>query len=505
MEPILQNTLISCLFLVSCSAPSNRAASISLSGQPFVVALDSAPTAFDPRFATDAYSERITHLVFSALVRLDPQDRIMPDLAERWEIEGNRYTFYLRKDIRFHDGRLLTTEDVRYTYESILDPAVASPFKKTYEIIDKIDTPNPQTISFILKGTHAPFLFSLNRGIVPKGAAALLTRPVGSGPFSFIAYQSDYAVELKAFPDYFGGAPKLSRLLFKIIPDQATRLLSLQKGDIDLIQNGFSPDLLSDLRDDPKLKIIQGPSTTYSYLGFNLADPILKKQPVRLAIAHAIDKEKIARYIFQNQVIPANSLLTERHFTYAPTKRYPYDPQRASQILDEAQLLPNPVTGKRFHLTYKTSQNEIGRMVAEVIQAQLSDLGIDVTIRSFEWGTFYSDIKSGNFQLFSLSWVGVNDPDIYYDLFHSSAIPPNGANRVRYQNKRIDNLLVSGRIVLQPDQRKNIYREVQEILAEELPYVSLWHAENIAVMKKEVKGYALYDNGDFFSLGAVHK
>ena len=503
-----------CLFplFVACSAPSNTSlpASIVLDDQPFVVALDSAPTAFDPRLATDAYSERITHLVFSALIRLDPQDRIVPDLAQRWEIEGNRYTFYLRKEVRFHDGRLLTADDVRYTYESILDPETASPFRKTYEIIDKIDTPNPQTISFVLKGSHAPFLFSLNRGIVPKGHGALMPHPIGTGPFSFLSYEPDHAVELRAFPGYFGGAPKMigqvpriGRLMFKIIPDQATRLLALQKGSVDLIQNGFAPDLLPRLQKNSRFKIIKGPSTTYSYLGFNLTDPVLKKKKARLAIAHAIDKEKIAKYIFQDQVTPANSLLTERHFAYAPTKRYPFNRERASQLLDEAELYPSPVTGERFHLTYKTSQNEIGRMVAEVIQSQLSEVGIGVTIRSFEWGTFYSDVKSGNFQLFSLSWVGVNDPDIYYDLFHSSAIPPNGANRVRYQNQRMDDLLASGRIILQPDQRKDVYKEVQEILAEEMPYVSLWHAENVAVMKKEVQGYTLYENGDFFSLKDV--
>jgi peptide/nickel transport system substrate-binding protein len=498
--------------LVACGAPSNTSspASISLPDRPFVVALDSAPTAFDPRFATDAYSVRITHPVFSALIRLDPQDRIVPDLAERWEIEGHRYTFYLRKAVRFHDGRSLTSADVRYTYESMLDPAVASPFRKTYEIIERIDTPNPQTVSFILRGPHAPFLFSLNRGIVPKGQEAISTNPVGSGPFSFISYEPDHAVELRAFPDYFGRvptiigqAPKIARLLFKIIPDQATRLLALQKGGVDLIQNGFIPDLLPRLQKNSQFKIIKGPSTTYSYLGFNLADPVLKNKNVRLAIAHAIDKEKIAKYIFQDQVTPAHSLLTERHFAYAPTKRYPFNREKAMRLLDEAKRYPSPVTGERFHLTYKTSQNEMGRMVAEVIQSQLSEIGIGVTIRSFEWGTFYSDVKSGNFQLFSLSWVGVNDPDIYYDLFHSSAIPPNGANRVRYQNKRMDTLLASGRMILQPNRRKDVYKEVQEILAEEMPYVSLWHAENVAVMKKEVQGYTLYGNGDFFSLKDV--
>jgi len=494
--------------LVSCSS-SPPSASPTGNGKPFVVALDSAPTTLDPLQATDAYSERITHLLFSALVQIDPSDKIIPDLAEQWEIEDDRrYTFYLKRNVRFHDNRLLTSADVRYTYESILDPEVASPFKKNYEIIEKIETPNLQTVRFILKEPYAPFLISLNRGIIPKPAdhpnnvEEASTRPIGSGPFSFVSYQPDHAVELSAFPDYFDGAPRISRLLFKVIPDQATRLLELQKGNIDLLQNGFSPDLLQRLQSDPKLKIIQGPSTTYSYLGFNLSDPLLKQHKIRLAIAHAIDKKKIAKYIFRDRVTPASGLLSDRHWAYAQTKEIPYDQAEARRLLNEAQ--PNP-KGERLHFVYKTSQNEMGRMVAEVIQSQLGEVGIGITIRSFEWGTFYSDIKSGNFQLFSLSWVGVNDPDFYYDLFHSQSVPPRGGNRVRYQNQQMDELLLAGRVSLQFDQRKNIYQKVQEILAEEIPYVSLWHAENVAVMKKSVEGYTLYENGDFLSLKDVSR
>jgi peptide/nickel transport system substrate-binding protein len=310
-------------------------------------------------------------------------------------------------------------------------------------------------------------------------------------------------VALRAFPDYsLGKAPSVKNLFFRIIPDESTRLLELSKGNIDLLQNAFPPDILPRLHKNPNLKVANALGTTYSYMGMNLTDPILSQRSVREAIGHAIDKEKITKYIFLGLATPASGLLTDRHWAYAPTKAYAYDPKRAAQILDDAGYLKDP-SGTRFRLIYKTSQNELGRRVAEVIQEQLAQIGIAVTIRSYEWGTFFSDIKSGNFQLFSLQWVGINDPDIFYELFHSQSVPPNGSNRVRFKNERIDQLVSDGRVLIDLEKRKLVYKEVQEILSEEIPYISLWHTKNVAVMKKGVVGYTLYPNGDFYSLKDV--
>jgi peptide/nickel transport system substrate-binding protein len=492
------------LLSISCSfSPSNHPDKAS-----FVVAIDSAPTQLDPRFATDAYSERIDHLLFRSLIRIGPHEEILPDLAKQWEVDGNSYTFTLHENILFHDKSPLTSEDVRYTYESILNPETESPHRKGYEMIERIETPAPAVVRFILKENYAPFLSILTRGIIPK--RLVTTDPerfakqlVGSGPFVFVSYEPDHAVTLRANLDY--PVPPTMDLLFRIIPEESTRLLALEKGVIDLLQNATPPDALPRLLKNPLLKVVQAPSTTYSYLGFNLSDPVLKQQKVREAIAHAIDKEAMTKHLFRGLVTEADSLFTNRHWAFAKTKATPYDPSLSEALLEEAGFPYQKAFGGRLRLTYKTSQNELGRRVAEVIQSQLSRVGILVTIRSFEWGTFYADVKSGNFQLFSLSWVGVHDPDIYTDLFHSESVPPNGSNRVRYNNSRVDLLLSRGRILLDQTERAAVYREVQEILAEELPYVSLWHPQNVAVMKKEVMGYTLYSNGDFYSLKDVRR
>ncbi len=484
-----------------CVSPSDR-------NNAFVVAIDSAPTQFDPRLATDAYSERIGQLLFSRLVRSDALGKIIGDLAEKWEIQSDLlYTFYLKKNILFHHGAPLTSRDVQYTYESMMDPTFASPHRKTYEMVQKIETPDAATVRFILKHPHAPFLSTLTKGIVPRplpDAATLTAPPIGSGPFYFVRYTPDDAVELASYQNYFEGSPRIPKLLFRIIPEESVRLLELEKGTIDLLQNAFSPDALSRLKKDSRLKIVQAPGTTYTYIGFNLEDPLLKRAPIRRAMAMALNREEIATHLFKGLARPAESLLPVSHWAYTrPVTTTPYQPEQANLLLDQAGLMPRE--GVRFTLVHKTSQNELARRVAEAMQQQLSKVGIAVSIRSHEWGTFYNDIKKGNFQMFTLSWVGVDDPDIYYNIFHSQSTPPNGSNRGHYQNRLIDTLLEKGRITLEINARKRIYAKIQEILSEDLPYIHLWHTENVAVMKKEVEGYTLYPDGDFYSLKETYR
>lgn len=477
-------------------------------GEGFVVALDAAPTQLDPRLATDAYSERIDHLLFSQLIRFDPEDRIIPGLAEHWEIEkGVRYTFHLRKGILFHDGWPLTSADVRYTFESILDPELGSPHRNLYDIIEKIETPDAATVRFILTRPYAPFLAELTRSIVPKhlarnSPAQFSSHPIGSGPFLFVRRAPDGGVELAGYSNYFEGSPPISKISFKVIPEASVRLLELEKGNVDLVQNDAFPlDALSRIQKNKGLKVIEGPSSTYSYLGFNLRDPILQNKLVRQAIAYAIDREEITAYIFRGLAKTTRGLLPPSHWAYTDkVSYYPYDPERSKRLLDEAGFPERPGPAPRFKLVHKTSQNELARRVTEVLQRQLGQVGIELEIRSYEWGTFYSDIKSGNFQTFTLDRVGVSDPDIYYQLFHSKSVPPAGANRGRYQNGRLDQLTEAGRITLDRDRRKELYEEVQQIVSDELPYISLWHKENIAVVKREVEGYRLYLNGDFYAL-----
>ena len=224
---------------------------------------------------------------------------------------------------------------------------------------------------------------------------------------------------------------------------------------------------------------------------------------MRKAIAYAIDRQAIIEHLIGGLAVPASGVLSPMNWAYEKdVSAYPYDPQKSGQLLDEAGY-PDPDgegPGSRFELNYKTSQNELRRRIGEALQAQLERVGIKVQMRTYEWGTFFSDIKNGNFQLYTLTWVGVTDPDIFYYLFHSKSIPPHGANRGYYFSDDVDRLIMRGRVTQDMDARKTIYSEIQKILAEDLPYVSLWFSVNIAVMDKRIKGFQLYPSGDLISL-----
>jgi peptide/nickel transport system substrate-binding protein len=483
------------------------------SGKSLTVGIESNPTSLDPRMAVDAISSQIMQVIFNGLVKKDENSRLVPDLANKWEMPDEQtYIFHLRENVSFHNNKILSAEDVKYTFESIRDPALKSPKKESLEKIDSIEVLDPHTIKFHLYEPFAPFLVNMTIGIVPQDAAVEMgedfgVHPVGTGPFKFESWMQDHEVKLVAWKGCFSDPPRLDELFFKIIPEDTVRVLELEKGSVQLIQNLIPADLLHRLEGKDNLKIIKKPGSTYAYLGFNMEDPILKNPAVRKAIAHAIDRESIIKHILGSLARPARGMLAPANWAYeAEVDAYDYDPEQSKQLLDKAGFVDPDQDGPapRMKLVYKTSQNEQSRRVAEVIQQQLAKVGIEITIKSYEWGTFFSDIRSGNFQLYTLKWVGVTDPDIFYYVFHSSSIPPDGANRGRYRRAQVDRLLEEGRRVLDIEKRKEIYSAVQKFLARDLPYVSLWHQENVVAMQKDLKGFVLYPAGDLYSLQQVY-
>ena len=498
-------TILVSLFLGACSNES------ILEKNRIAIALESSPSNLDPRYATDANSYRLNQLLYNSLLKIDSQFNPVPDLVEKWENpDETTYWFFLKKGILFHDGSELTTEDVHYTFRTILDPSSGSPHRGAFDKVESIEPLDRYIIQYKLKEPFAPFLMNLTViGIVPGHAAqkfhgSLANQPVGTGPFRMVEFFPDEKIILEANRDYFDGAPELDGIVFKIIPDSTVRLLELSRGKIHLLQNDIPPDLFPFLKRKKNLKIIRKEGTTYSYIGFNMEDPILKRKRVRQAIAHAIDREAIIKYILGELASPAGGILSPSNWAYEKdVQTFEYDVKKACQLLDAEGFKDPDGPDVRFTLTFKTSTDQLRRRIAEAIQQQLLEVGIGMDIRSYEWGTFYSDIKAGNFQLYTLSWVGITDPDVLYYIFHSSSIPPNGANRGRYVSPRVDSLLEEGRITVDMNTRKGIYAEVQKILAADLPYVSLWYTKNVAVMDRSVRGFVVYPAGDFFSLKDV--
>ncbi|MFH0810046.1 MAG: ABC transporter substrate-binding protein [Pseudomonadota bacterium] len=468
------------------------------------LALETDPLNLDPRLSIDAASARVGQLLYNGLLRLDQHGNLGCDLASDWHLEGDRtYIVRLREGVRFHDGRILNAQDVVHTFRSILDPALASPRREGLSHLRGVEATGPLTVRFTLKEPYAPFTDELMQPIVPRDAGkknSFGQHPVGTGPYRLVRWLPGERLDLAAFGGHFARTPKVPGLAVRIIPDDTTRVLEIQRGGLDFVQNLVPPDMVSLIEAGRQCRVIKVPGNIYCYMGFNLEDPVLANPKVRRAIAHVLDRHGMIRHLLAGLARPAAGLLPPEHWASEPNvRRYAYDPALAERLLNEAGFRRDAL-GWRFTLLYKTTQMDMSKRKAELIQDQLARVGIRVEIRSYEWATFFADIQHGSFQLFSLDWVGLSDPDIFRHLFSSKAIPPDGANRGRYQNPLVDRLLEEGRASLDRGLRQDIYRRVQRIVAEELPYLSLWHYTNVIVMNRDLHGFTPYPDGSWYSM-----
>lgn len=488
---LLAPTLLSCL---SCAAKPDA--------DTLVMIIESSPTNLDPRIGIDAQSERIDNLIFDDLLSRGDDLNVAPGLAERWEVpDPLTYVFHLHHGARFHDGRPLSSRDVKWTFDSLLQGKIRSTKAAVYKFVDHIEASDDDTVVFHMKEADATLLWNLSdgaMGIVPFGSGDEMTQhPIGSGPFKFLSAETDREVVLERNDNYWGEKARLSRVRFAVVPDETTEALELRKGSGDVAINVLTPDTVYTLERDPNLAVETGPGTRLAYLGFNLRDPILKDVRVRQAIAYALDRRPMIEYLWRGEAQPARSILPTQSWAYdGNVPDYQHNPEKAKQLLDAAGY--PPVNGIRFHLMVKSSTDANTRLMFAVIQQQLKEVGIAIDIRSFEFATFFSDVQHGAFQMYGLRWIGGNeDPDIFEYAFHSSKFPPNGANRNYYSNPRIDELIDQARREVDPKVRKPQYDEVQRLLVQDLPYINLWYLDNVLVHTRRVKNLKLNPAGNF--------
>jgi peptide/nickel transport system substrate-binding protein len=471
-----------------------------------VIALQSTPTSLDPRVGNENAAGRIADLCCSGLIRVTPELDYAPDLAQSWETPDDKtIVFHLHPDAKFQDGRPVTADDVKWTYDSLMAKDFISPKKSGYDSVASIEAPDPTTVIFHLKTANGGLFDNLSLGILPRGSDAeqMAKRPLSDGPYRVVDFKTDESIELEAFEGWHGGAPKIKHITVRIIPDDTTRVLELRRGTIDLETNAIPFENVSEFENSPTYKVVEKAGSVWQYVAFNLRDPILSKVQVRRAIAHAIDRQRIVQDLLRGHGVVDDSMFPPGHWARAenlPT--YPFDPNRAKQLLDEAGY-PDPDGDgpeARFTLVFKTSTNQEANLRAQAIQQMLRQVGIDMKIESAELGTFLEDIGKGNFQMYSLSRNGIQDPDFYSVIFHSSNFPPAGQNRGYYSNPRVDRLTEQGRATFDRTKRKKIYADIQRIVQEDLPYISLYHQINVAVMNADLDGYVMYPAGFWLSV-----
>jgi peptide/nickel transport system substrate-binding protein len=335
-------------------------------------------------------------------------------------------------------------------------------------------------------------------GIVPEGTGPSASRrPVGSGPYRLAEFVPDDHVTLDPFPQYIGGAPRNAGLLFRTVPDETMRGLELRKGSVDLVINDLSPDMVHSLEEQGGLAVTQGPGTDYAYIGFNLRDPLLADVRVRRAIGFAIDRQSIVQYLRRGLARETPGIVPSMSWAFAgDVFTFTHDPAQARAILDDAGYRDpdGPGPAMRLHLTLKTSTDERYRLQAAVIQQQLAEVGIALDVRSYEFATLMSDVIRGNVQLYTLQYVGVTDPDMLRRAFHSSQVPPDGFNRGHYSNPAVDRLIEQATASIDETERARLYRDAQRLIADDVPYVSLWAKTNIAVAQPSLRKAHLWSN-----------
>jgi len=485
--------LLLCALLAGCSpSPAADPAVLTL-------AVATSPTTLDPRLASDTLSGRLIQLTHRGLVRLDDHLRPAPDLATWENLSPIHLRFHLKPGVTFHDGHPLTAADVVATYRSLLDPALASPHRGVMEQVTRVAAVDDLTVDFFLDHPFAPLLASLTLGIVPAGYRGEAPPP-GTGPFRLVRWERDQELDYARFEGFAGPPVTLEHLRVRVLPDATVRALELERGGVDVVINDLPSELLPRLASRPTLRLLSSASTNHFYLGLNLHDPALVDLRVREAIACAIDRQPIIDHLLAGQAVAATGLLPPDHWAYhRPTDLPTYDPDRARRLLAEARGADAPP----LRLEYKSSTDETARLIAQVIAEQLRRVGIELTLRAFEWGTFYGDIKAGRFQLYCLTWTGVVEPDLYYYILDSHSVPPHGANRNRYINSTVDRLLEEARTTLDERRRRTLYGEVQEIAARDLPYIPLWYPRHFAVVNRRVAGFRLTPNIDLADLATI--
>ena len=460
------------------------------------------PRTLDPGRATDALSSRLNRLLYQALIDFDDASQPQPALADWQVLTPTHYQFTLREPLaRFHHGQTLTAQDVVATYQRILDADFGSPHRGNLRNIARVQQDNDRQVSFLLHQADPLFVSRLSLGILPAHLIAqghnFGQDPVGSGPMRFIS-ASEQGLVLQRQDGI--------EIAFIVVTDALVRVLKLVRGELDLIQNDLSPELVAYCQQHPALKVAWQAGSNFAYIGMNMSDPLLANPGLRQAIAMGIDRQAIINAMFKGQARLAGALLPPEHWAgHTGLTGVAYNPEQAAALISQLRQQQAMPSNGLLPLSFKTSSDPTRIRIATLYQAQLRHIGIDLRIQSYDWGTFYSDIVQGRFQLFSLAWVGIKSPDIFDYVFASHALPPNGANRGRYQSSKADELITKAGQSDDLAKQADYYRALQAHLAEDLPVVPLWYENQYVVSAQNLQGYQLHSDGRYDSLVQVTK
>jgi peptide/nickel transport system substrate-binding protein len=502
-------------FLTACSSPQeSEKVLLNENFQPayggmLVDGTTAEPSNLIPMLASDSASHGVSGLIFNGLVKYDTDLTLMGDLAESWQISDDNLTitFHLKKGVKWQDGVEFTAREVMFGYKNIINEETPSAYKEDYLQVKKAEVLDKYTFRVTYVKPFAPALSSWGSLVVlPKHIlegkditkTSFSRRPTGTGPFKLKEWVTGQKITLEANPDYFEGRPYLDKYIYRIIPDSATMFMELKAGSIDLM--GLAPVQYKRQTNsryfNNNFRKFRYPAFAYTYMGFNLRHPWFKDKRIRQAIAYAIDKEEVIKGVLFGLGVVSTGPYVPGTWPYNPeVKKYEYNPGKAKALLksvgwrddDGDGILEKQ--GKKFEFTILTNMGNSSRLkTATLIQHRLKAVGISVKIRVLEWSTFINEfIDKRKFEAVILGWSIGLDPD-QYDIWHSKKTGEKELNFVGFKNKEVDKLLEAGRRTFNIEERKKYYYRLQEILAEELPYVFLYVGDSLPIVSARFKG-----------------
>ena len=436
-------------------------------GKPgtLVIAIEIAPRGFDPRFSTTfPTSARIMQLIYDTLVVKNEKFEFVPSLAESFEESADHqtFTFHLRSGVTFHNGKPLTSTDVKYTFESLLSPALKSPIRGSVDKLNSIEAPDPLTVICHAREPFYTFIGNLPAiGIIPDGSGTeIINSPIGSGPYRFVSYNEGDAVQLEAYPNYWGGPANIPHVHVKVVTDNSTRQAELMSGDVDLAYNAqFDPETIRALGSRRDMQVIVGDGANIGYLGVNVSPTsVLANQKLRQAIAYGIDRDVIIHRLLRDQARKANAILPPGHGTYDPNVTgYDHDPERAKQLLDEAGFPDPDGDGPRVRLTLTmlTTTTQLSRNIASIMQDQLRHVGVQLELQSLESATLFDKLSKAQFDLYYLIGIGFNQlTDVFQFVYHS-----------RYQDPDFNDAIAQLRATSDSATMETLFARIDSILA----------------------------------------
>jgi peptide/nickel transport system substrate-binding protein len=488
---------------------------LALAQNELVIVRPTDPVSLDPQLETTAPGAWVFSQILEPLITLNQQMEIEGRLATDWEfIDPTRLRFTLRQGVTFTDGTPFNADAVKFTWDRAFDSDPPGRWKSIAGPVQGVEVVDEFTVDLVALQPYGPLLLTATMpytGIVSPAAVELHgedfgRNPVGTGPFRFVEWRTNDRIVLEANEDYWRGRPALDRVIFRTVPEEGARMLSLRTGEADMVLLP-TPSDLPGLEADPNFIVEGAPGVGVFYLAFNLDMPIVDDVRVRQAIAHAIDRELIVEAILEGGGVLATSVIGEPVFGYKDMElleRYPYDPERARELLEEAgytmgnDRLMRDANGEilRLQMLPSNGRSLKDREIAETIQEFLRQIGIEAELDIFEWATTFTLMRGEtlDYHLNSFTWFTTTADADYtmYSNYVSTELPPASWNRWRYANPDVDEWLQAARASLDQEERAELYGRVQDQLAVDLPALPLYGSFEVAALSADVEGYVAH-------------